>query len=104
MYTLRTINEGKEGAVFNQALGTCYTEVNRFEHPERFGELFEKVFNKRHLVDTDDKDVHNTIGFIISADDNIIPINQEFANYIMTESGRTFERVNKIMSRKKVEK
>lgn len=107
MYTLRTINDGKNGAVLNQKLGDCYTEVNRFEHPERFRELFKKVFNKNHVADLDstsDTDTQQTIGFIISANYNIIPINQGLANYIMTESGRTFERVNKAMTKQRISK
>jgi hypothetical protein len=105
MYTLRTLDDSKDGSVFNQALGQCYTEVNRFEHPERFRELFKQVFNKNHVADLDttsDSDTQQTIGFIISADDNVIPINQGLNNYIMTDSGRTFERVNRAMTKQRI--
>ena len=101
MYTLRTINDGQDGEVTNQALGQTYKTVGRLDHPKKFRVLFNQVFNKNHVADADpssDSDTAQTIGFVITEKGSPIPINQGEINYIMTESGRTFERINKTMN------
>lgn len=98
MYTLRTIIEGDNGESFNRSLGPDYSKVGRFEHPNRFREIFKKHFNRSHAADlsaTADTDTERTICFIISSDGTTIPIYQGMVSYIMTDRGTTFERLNR---------
>lgn len=101
MYTLRKVNQ--ELGTFDQALGQCYNRVNRFENKKRFREYFKEVFRKDHVADLDtavDEDTKNTIGFVITSNDYIIPIDQRDDNYIVTETGKTLVRLNKSMTRR----
>ena len=100
MYTLRKVS--KELGTSNESLGNYYTSINRFENPDRFRELFKKVYGRNHVADMDDKADEYTIGiigFIMTSNDNIIPIHEGAAHYVVTESGATFERVNRVMIR-----
>lgn len=93
MYTLREVREDQ---VNNKSLGNGYSFVGRFEHKERFREVFENFFSKNHWADPDDKsdfDTENVTGFILS-DNNTIPIYNGKKYYVMSESGQTFERIN----------
>ena len=98
MYTLRQVN--KNGS-FNQSLGRCYNSVNRFEHPERFGEYYKEVYKKDHVADLDlksDDYTKSAIGFIISEDDVVIPVHDKHVWFIM-HNGNTVERLNSSMKR-----
>lgn len=102
MYTLRAINKN---GVQNHSLGEFYTSANRFEHPHKFRSFFEMVFKRDHVADlgeASDSDTKDVIGFIQGNGDYIIPIYQTDDNYIMTESGNTFERLNKAMTRQRL--
>lgn len=95
MYTLRSIDDNQ--GVSNHSLGDFYSKVDRLNNPERFSELFKNVFNEKS--DYEKKSVPSTTdeivtAFIISNNDYIIPIYSSHSNYIMTESGKTFERIN----------
>lgn len=102
MYTLRVVNKN---GVQNHSLGDFYSSANRFEHPQKFRDFFKMVFNKDHVADLDtESDVHTktVIGFVQGNGDYIIPIYETDDNYIMTESGNTFERLNRAMTRRRV--
>lgn len=100
MYTLRTVSDLNGNQ--NHGLGKFYGSVNRFENPERFRELFKEMFKRHHVEDLEpssDEDTRTTIGFVIGENDYIIPIDKRNDNYIMTDEGTTFERLNKAMLR-----
>lgn len=102
MYTLRVVTEG---SIRNHSLGNFYHTTNRFEHPERFREIFKEVYGRNHVADLDpesDDDTKNIIGFVTGNTDWTIPIDQRESSYVMTESGNTFERVNKAMKKQRV--
>ena len=99
MYTLRQINGD---GIFDQYLGLAYNAVNRFEHPEKFRELYKKVFNSDHVADIDPESTEHTqnvIGFVVNEQDVEIPIFNYNNNYVVTESGKTLTFLNKSMTR-----
>ena len=92
MYTLREVSENQ---VHNTWLGDCYTAISRFYNKDDFRHYFKSHFEKDHFADLDEESDHNTknvIAFVIS--DIIIPIYGDRTYYIMTESGKTFEKIN----------
>ena len=102
MYTLRVMNES---GCQNHALGGFYSSTNRFENPEKFRAIFKEMFKREHVADLDgesDSDTKNIIGFIKGSNDYTVPIYQTDDNYIMTDSGTTFERLNKSMTRRRI--
>jgi hypothetical protein len=93
MFYLRRITS--RGTVINQTLGDGYTMVSRFPNGEEFNQLFKAYFNRDHVADLDetaDFDTKNVIAFV-STSFATYPIYQTEQVYIMTDSGKTFERL-----------
>lgn len=93
MYTLRTIDEGCRTKVYNQNLGENYTTVyNKQEESD----------NKRLSKANDDYEVlskkcivnENTYAILVADNGKIIiPLFSGNEYFIMTENGKTFERL-----------
>lgn len=93
MYTLRKITEHQ---TFNQSLGGSYSVVSREFNEKDFRHYYKSLFGKeevRGLGVKLDKDESPIIKFIITS--VVIPIYKDEAYYVMTESGKTFECINK---------
>lgn len=99
MFILRRISG--RGIQMNHVLGEQYTIIGKFENPEEFKRTFLQHFKKDHVADSDetsDFDTKNVTFFIANEDGSILqPIYKNQQNYIMTDSGRTFDNLNKYM-------
>lgn len=95
MYTLRKVNA--LGVCMNISLGDSYTQIQRFEAYEEFCKTFKSYFGKDHVADLDDTsdaDTKNCLQFIVGKDGAfVVPIMNTQTCFIMTESGKTFERL-----------
>lgn len=93
MFALRTISNG---IVSNQDIGLRYSVIHREKTPEYFRDKYCVVFNNSHVADTDPSACQISIqcyAFIVS-DIGTFPLYKNDENYIMTESGRTFENIS----------
>ena len=101
-YTLRKIT-GK-GAEFNFSLGNGYTVVHNLKSPEAFKQCFESYFKldyplpaRTELVKPDYVPSMEEVTFaFVSSDggERILPLFYEQENYIMTDDGKTFSKIN----------
>ena len=90
MYTLRTITETSE---VNNWLGMHYEIIRREEHYDRFCEIFESRFGKTHKADDDslsDEETVRCYAFVITENEEQLPIFKNQRNYIVTQNGKTF--------------
>ena len=90
MFTLRRISSS--GVEMNQFLGNGYTLVDRESNYPEFCETFEKTFGYPHTADLDDTstfDSKNVYAFVVA--DSIQPLYKKQKNFIMSDSGRTFD-------------
>jgi hypothetical protein len=85
MYTLRKVS-GQGQLVRNISLGSHYRTLRRVNDPEHFAQTI-KSHDKRWEND------ENVYGAIWDENFNVHPLYGEDENYIMTESGKTFERL-----------
>ena len=90
---LRTFTEDSE--VVN-TLGVQYEIVLReaSESYPRFAELFEEHFGKAHIADdcaTADEHTKRTYAFILNDKEGTIPLYKGQKNYIVSDSGKTFD-------------
>lgn len=93
MYTLRIVHE--DGTQVNLSLGDVYKVVCRHTSYDYFCELFEKLFQRNHIADLDTESDLDTINckIIIETSDDLIAVYKFNENYIMTEGGKTFDRL-----------
>lgn len=85
MYTLRQITP--DGIHRNQCLGSHYSVIYRQWHGEKFTELLGKT-------DTH-PDQHKVFAIVLFQNgSDEYPLYSGFHYYIMTESGKTFERIS----------
>jgi hypothetical protein len=78
----------------NYALGIQYQVIDRFSDYEDFKEAFKNSFGYNHVADLDDKSdnyTKNCYAFLLTIEYKSIPLYMNQKNYIMTESGKTFE-------------
>lgn len=88
MYTLRTVSKTK-GTEENYSLGHRYTLIDA----QRAQEEFERT---REVCEWADAKSEKTYAFVVNHDGSkVFPIHEEYRNYIMTESGRTFAKIIK---------
>ena len=95
MFILRTIQAS--GVAINTELGEQYLVIQRFVHPELFRTQFEEYYGKNHVADLDEKSDDTTkgcVGFIHNSESEVLPLLKHDQYYIMTESGKTFEKIN----------
>ena len=96
MFILRTLIkkriDGKEElSVFNQSLGDEYEFICRSANYTRFIEYFELVYGEKHSADENNHP--EVTGFIVSQNDDIFTLKNTESYYVMTESGKTFEKI-----------
>lgn len=84
MYTLRRITKD---FVYNEALGSAYTVVDKKLNREQFDH-----YHKSHFNGSTDSDANEVVKFIVTY--YSIPIYKNEKYYVMTESGKTFECIN----------
>ena len=92
MYTLRKV---KRKETINHYLGKDYVYVDRFSNEDSFRKHYNNVFKENHEANLDYSSTEsskNVLGFLIT--DIIYPIYKDESAYIMTENGKTFERLN----------
>lgn len=79
----------------NVILGNQYQVIDRETNYNEFSKAFEKNFEKFHIADLDptsDNFTQNCYAFLVIENGNkLIPLYKKQWNYIMTESGKTFE-------------
>lgn len=101
MYTLRKISTN--GTQVNIDLGKCYTIIHRDMNYDEFCKYFKLIFGYNHVADTDKlsnevtKDVYaflDTSEREISMYEDIFPLYKSQHNYIMTDSGKTFDNLS----------
>jgi len=101
MYTLRTVK--KNGLNSNYELGKNYSTImNRKAHPteECLGELDNSEFKRELSLHSEsqrmcpDYEDVSIIGFVISEEFKSFPIFRDENVFVMTESGKTFSRLN----------
>ena len=92
MFYLRTV----ESKIYkNQKLGDEYNFIDRNDSYEIFTEVYELAFGEKHVADLDPKstDVSKDVfGFLVYGT-TIKPLYRENKYYVMTESGKTFEKL-----------
>lgn len=86
MYTLRTVRE--DGLTTNLYIGRVYSFVCGFNSYEYFSEIFNREFGKPYSEENSE----NCIGFIQALDFSV-PVYIGETSYIMSESGKTFEKL-----------
>ena len=86
MFALRIVHEDK--AISNQSLGDNYTVTYKDVSPEKFNELF-KHFDIESLKNS--KDCYALLAGAYCKE--VWPIMPNRAQFIMTESGKTFEKL-----------
>lgn len=95
MFILRTIQDS--GVAINTELGDEYLVIQRFVHPELFKAQFEEYYGKNHVADLDESSDETTkrcAGFIHNSKSEVLPLLKQYQYFIMTESGKTFEKIN----------
>ena len=93
MFILRRISG--EGIQMNQVIGDGYTFISRDCNHEEFEKTFELVFCRKHVADLDetsDEDTKNCYAFVCNGS-LIQPLYKNQKNFIMTDGGRTFEKL-----------
>lgn len=93
MYTLRHVY--KDGTQTNSLIGNEYTLVMRFESHNEFNNIFKEFYGHFHVADGDETSNNTSmdcIGFLVTSKETI-PINKSTDSYIMTEGGKTFQRI-----------
>jgi len=91
MFALRKIIDHRE---YNYVLGVEYQIIERFVEPEVFCVAFKHCFGYNHVSDKDSKSdnyTQNCYAFILTPDFEHIPLYMKQKNFIMTESGKTFD-------------
>lgn len=79
----------------NIILGEQYQVIDREKNYEEFQKVFEKNFNQFHVSDLDStsdsfsKNCYSIL--IVNEGSKLIPLYKKQWNYIMTETGKTFE-------------
>jgi hypothetical protein len=95
MYTLRRVTS--TGVAMNHSLGNEYTFIGRAYSYEEFKRTFKEYFDKDHVADLDkksDKETKNVFGFVAGRGGSYIqPLYSNQTNFIVTENGRTLERL-----------
>lgn len=80
----------------NQAIGETYIYIHREWNFKEFSEMFEMYFQRKHVADLDetsDFDTKNCYAFVVNAP-LYQPLYKNQKNFIMTESGKTFDNVS----------
>ncbi len=87
MFILRKITKKQEDSgQINIDLGSRYTLTNKINHPTKFKSIMKDIFDNLN------EDI--TYAFISTEDgSDIYPLYTTQHNYIMTESGKTFTKV-----------
>lgn len=79
----------------NSVLGNQYQVIERETNYDEFSKAFKNNFDKFHVADLDptsDNFTQNCYAFlVIEGGSKLIPLYKKQWNYIMTESGKTFE-------------
>lgn len=84
-FILRKVTEHQ---VYNESIGSAYSVIDKECNPEDF-----EHYTKSHFgQDCKEENVKDIVKFIISS--YAIPIYKDDNCYMMTESGKTFERIN----------
>lgn len=83
MYTLRVL---KKDCQLDTILGSQYAWANRYLNPERFKTIHKEVFPEENEI------MEGLVGFVST--NHHIPIYENEPSYIMTESGKTFTKLN----------
>ena len=96
MYTLRTVMP--DGTQINEALGAAYTVIGKQENYERFIETYKhqtgEDFPNKYVGLWADNPAAHCIAFIYSQGARSIhTIDDRHKSYIMTEGGKTFDRL-----------
>ncbi|MAX51532.1 MAG: hypothetical protein CMH22_06090 [Methylophaga sp.] len=94
MYTLRKITT--DNLESNTSLGNSYNVIHREVSYDEFKLHYEAHFNANHVADLDEnatKFTKNCLAFISTEEGKLIPIYKNQYNYIMTESGKTFDKI-----------
>lgn len=94
MYTLRRITENN---CRNQSLGDTYAVVKRDYNKESFRHYFKSLFGRDHVADLDetsDENIQKVIAFVVTHE--IIPIYNDSSYWVMTDTGATFECLNRV--------
>lgn len=95
MYTLRMIsNDG----TLNVMLGVQYTHIDRHGNVDAFRQKFNDILNLDHVADLDpeaSEETKNIIGFVVSDSGQSIPLYRSNSYYIMADSGKTIECLNR---------
>lgn len=95
MFILRTLATDK--VAHNVILGDEYFHICRFTNYEEFKKAYKIVFLSDHVADLDtssDEYIKNCCGFIsYNKGSNLTPLYKDYNYYIMTDSGKTFEKL-----------
>lgn len=85
MFILRKI-EKETKRQSNFCLGCSYTYAHAADNEPLFKNLF-------HRTDVPEVLMPDVYGIVVDSYENYIPLYNNYENYIMTESGKTFSRV-----------
>jgi hypothetical protein len=95
-FVLRTIADGVET---NYLLGTSYSIVERDVNRKEFDKLYLKVHGDEHALDSSEvsEEIVSLIhSFVVGSNrDTPFSVYRDHKNFIMTDSGQTFSRINK---------
>ena len=105
MYTLRIILDDDRKPVTNHYLGRVYHLSSKHTPIHEDAPITETAFDDAYrayhrlgddaIFDRNDKNYQNTYYFVVGeGGETIIPIGANDKAYIMTESGKTFEKIN----------
>lgn len=93
MFVLREIK--KEDIQTNIGLGNDYTYIGKSISPHAFQMLYEQTFPYTIIEGKlDQKHMETVKAFVKDCSGENIPIYNENRYFVMTESGKTFERLN----------
>ena len=93
MYTLRKINP--EGVAVNISLGNVYATYCRFQSYNQFSHYYKELFGSDHVADLDENsnEFSKNCKMIVKSLDSLHPIYATDENYIMSDNGKTFEKL-----------
>lgn len=88
MFTLRRISG--DGIQMNQEIGKGYTLIHKERNVKEFARTFVEVFDKEWGEDLDSTTDYDCYAFVCECD-LIQPLYKNQLNFIMTDSGQTFD-------------